>query len=55
MTMICSDHPDNVVNDYSDADEAVAAAEGVIPSEEGSSLCQQLYMSQETIRRYCSY
>jgi hypothetical protein len=44
MTMTSSDHPDNVVDDVSDADEAVAAAEGMIPSEEGSSLCQQLYI-----------
>jgi hypothetical protein len=42
--MTSSDHPDNIIDDVSDADEAVAADEGVIPSEEGSSLCQQLYI-----------
>jgi hypothetical protein len=44
MTMTSSDHPDNVVDDVLNADEAFAVAEGVIPSEEGSSLCQQLYI-----------
>jgi hypothetical protein len=42
--MMSSDDPDNVVDDdVSDADEAVAAAGGVILSE-GISLCQQLYI-----------
>ena len=45
-TMIASsDDPDNAVDDVSDVDEAVAAAGGgVIPSHEGISLCQQLYI-----------
>ena len=43
MTMTCSEHPKNVIEDVSDANEAVAATKGVIPSEEGSSLWQQQY------------
>jgi hypothetical protein len=44
MMMSSDDPADNVVDDdVSDADEAVAAAGGVILSE-GISLCQQLYI-----------
>jgi hypothetical protein len=51
MTVTSSDHPDNVFDDVSDADQTIAATEGVIPSEEGSKLCQQLYTAMHRVRK----